>query len=222
MIESASSFLPSPAPASGAFGEKATPSSPGVGSKSGRATEAGLRLLPTDIIQLSPSAQRKSSAGAKGLTEEEKAEVADLKRRDAEIRRHEQAHANAGGPYAGAPSYTNARGPDARSYAVAGTTPIDVTPISGDPAATVRKMETVKRAALSPAEPSAQDRKVAAQADAEKRVAQAEAARERAELPDETGAGERPVDAPVEAVVAAYGAGAGRQPSISTFFDLIA
>ncbi len=118
MIEGASAFPPSPAPASGAFGEKATPSSPSVDSKSGRSAEAGLRLLPTDIIQLSPSAVRKSSAGAKGLTEEEKAEVADLKRRDAEIRRHEQAHANAGGPYAGAPSYTYARGPDGRSYAV--------------------------------------------------------------------------------------------------------
>ena len=83
-------------------------------------------------------------------------------------------------------------------------------------------METVKRAALSPAEPSAQDRKVAAQADAEKRAAQAEAARERAELPEETGAGERPVDAPVEVIVAAYGGAAGLQPNFSAFFDLVA
>lgn len=220
MIEGASAFLTSPAPAGGAVGNQAAPPSHERGANSGQRGDGVARRFPSDIIQLSSTAARES--GPDGLTEEEKAEVSDLKRRDAEIRRHEQAHANAGGPYAGAPSYTYARGPDGRSYAVAGTTPIDVTPVSGDPAATVRKMETVKRAALSPAEPSAQDRKVAAQADAEKRAAQAEAASERAELPDETGAGERPVDAPAEAVVAAYGGGAGQQPNFSALFDMVA
>ncbi len=187
MIEGASAFIPSPTPADGAFRDAATLLSLRYDSKSGPGAEADGRRLPTDIIQLSASAARKAGAGADGLTEEEKAEVADLKRQDAETRRHEQAHANAGGPYAGAPSYTYERGPDGRSYAVAGTTPIDVTAISGDPAATSRKMETVKRAALAPAEPSAQDRKVAAQADAEKRAAQAElTAQSTAELTDDT------------------------------------
>lgn len=228
MIESASAFIPSPAPADDAFRDVAALLSPRHDSKSGPGAEADARRLPTDIIQLSASAARNAGAGADGLTEEEKAEVADLKRQDAETRRHEQAHANTGGPYAGAPSYTYERGPDGHSYAVAGTTPIDVTPISGDAGATVRKMETVKRAALAPAEPSAQDRKAAAQADAEKRAAQAEStAQSTSELTDETdprqiSAVAPPVEAPVEPMFTAYSAGAGQQPNVSALFDLIA
>lgn len=235
MIENASAFIPSPVPADGALRDVATLNSPGHDSNSAPGTEADVRRLPTDIIKLSASAARKAGAGAEGLTEEEKAEVADLKRRDAETRRHEQAHATAGGPYAGAPSYTYERGPDGRSYAVAGTTPIDVSPISGDAAATMRKMEMVKRAALAPAEPSAQDRKVAAQADAEMRAAQAEATAEStSELEGETdpaqaGAAEPPAEpsreAPAEPMVTAYGSsggGAGRQPNVSALLDLIA
>jgi hypothetical protein len=47
---------------------------------------------------------------------------------------------------------------------VAGEVAIDISPVSGDPAATLAKAEQVRRAALAPAEPSAQDRSVAAQA----------------------------------------------------------
>lgn len=236
MIEAASAFIPAPAPAGGALRDAATLLSPGQDSKAGSDAETGARRLPTEIIQLSASAVRKAGAGADALTEEEKAEVADLKRRDAETRRHEQAHATAGGPYSGAPSYTYERGPDGRSYAVAGSTPIDVSPISGDPSATARKMETVKRAALAPAEPSAQDRKVAAQAEAEMRAAQAEAtARSTSELTGETGPrragavappaeppGQSPGRSPGQAMFAAYGGGAGRQPDFSALLDLIA
>ena len=55
-------------------------------------------------------------------------------------------------------------------YAVGGEVSIDSSPVEGDPAATITKMEQVKRAALAPAEPSGQDRSVASSA------AQAEAA----------------------------------------------
>lgn len=227
MIEAASAFIPAPAPADGAFRDTAILLSPGPDSKSGPGAETVGRRLPTDIIQLSDSAARKVGAGPDGLTEEEKAEVADLKRRDAETRRHEQAHATAGGPYAGAPSYTYERGPDGRSYAVAGTTPIDVTPISGDASATIRKMETVKRAARAPAEPSAQDRKVAAQADAEKRKAQAERTAEGTSgLTGKTDPRQiSAVEPPTEPIVGAYGGGggsAGRRPDVSALLDLIA
>ena len=238
MIETASAFIPALAPAGGAFRDAATLLFPGPDSKSGADAETGARRLPTEIIQRSASAVRKAGAGADALTEEEKAEVAGLKRRDAETRRHEQAHATAGGPYAGAPSYTYERGPDGRSYAVAGSTPIDVSPISGDPSATVRKMETVKRAALAPTEPSAQDRKVAAQAETEMRAARAEAtAQSTSELTGETGprrAGavappakspvEPPGKSPGQSLFAAYGGGggAGRQPDVSALLDLIA
>lgn len=52
-------------------------------------------------------------------------------------------------------------------YAVGGRVRIDVSAVSGDPAATLRKMQQVRRAALAPAEPSSQDRRVASRASAE-------------------------------------------------------
>jgi hypothetical protein len=87
-----------------------------------------------------------------------------MKARDREVRRHEQAHAAAGGAYSATPSYSTERAPDDQLYAVAGTIPIDASPVGGDPAATIRKMGFVKRAALPPADPSGQDRAVASQA----------------------------------------------------------
>lgn len=105
-----------------------------------------------------------SQAGPETLTSEERAEVEGLKRRDQEVRTHEQAHSAAGGPYTGQPSFQFERGPDGRFYAVSGEVKIDTSEIPGNPAATIRKMEAVKRAALAPAQPSAQDRQVAAEA----------------------------------------------------------
>ncbi len=113
----------------------------------------------------------KDEKGADGLTEEERQKVEELKRRDAEVRAHEQAHAAAGGPYAGAPRFRFTRGPDGRFYAVAGEVSIDTSAIPGNPQATIRKMQQVKRAALAPHEPSAQDRRVAAEA--ERKIIQA-------------------------------------------------
>jgi|TARA_B100000315_G_scaffold159283_1_gene147798 hypothetical protein len=123
----------------------------------------------------------KSATNPSGLSEAELKLVAELKARDAEVRRHEQAHANAGGQYSGQPSYSYQRGPDGGNYAVGGSTPIDVSPIAGNPDATIRKMEVVKRAAMAPAEPSGQDRAVASRAQAEESKARAEAAAQRRE-----------------------------------------
>ncbi|WP_439887286.1 putative metalloprotease CJM1_0395 family protein [Pseudomonas sp. MBLB4123] len=100
--------------------------------------------------------------------------LAELASRDRDVRAHEQAHAAVGGPYAGAPSYSYSRGPDGRLYAAAGEVAIDLAVVANDPAATVRKMEVVVRAALAPAEPSAQDLRVAAQAQAQMVQARAE------------------------------------------------
>jgi|SRR5690606_28964397 len=106
-------------------------------------------------------------------------EIADLASRDREVRAHEQAHAAVGGAHAGAPTYTIKRGPDGKNYLVGGEVSIDTGPVPNDPEATLRKMELVQRAALAPAEPSAQDRRVAAQASAQAAVARAELARQR-------------------------------------------
>lgn len=88
--------------------------------------------------------------------------VEQLKTRDREVRAHEAAHLAAAGSLAtrGA-TYSYQQGPDGQSYAIGGEVGIDISPVSGDPAATLSKAETVRRAALAPANPSGQDFMVA-------------------------------------------------------------
>ncbi|HEX4910434.1 MAG TPA: putative metalloprotease CJM1_0395 family protein [Permianibacter sp.] len=94
------------------------------------------------------------------------AQVSELKGRDREVRAHEAAHAAVGGQYAGAPVFQYQKGPDGRRYAVGGEVSIDASPVPDNPQATIRKLETVRAAALAPADPSPQDRQVAARATA--------------------------------------------------------
>ena len=108
--------------------------------------------------------------------EQELQQIKELKARDTEVRMHEQAHAAVGGQYAGSPSYEYQRGPDGTNYAVGGEVPIDVGVINGDPQATIEKMQTVRAAALAPAEPSGADRAIAADATQKIAAAQAELA----------------------------------------------
>ncbi|MET1256900.1 putative metalloprotease CJM1_0395 family protein [Aliikangiella maris] len=89
-------------------------------------------------------------------------QIDKLKRRDREVRAHEAAHANAGGQYAGAPQLSFKIGPDGKRYAVAGEVSINTSKVADNPQATIDKMAQVRRAALAPASPSAQDFKVAA------------------------------------------------------------
>lgn len=147
---------------------------------------SGLPSMPQASAGTSAPAPQKSGGLNQPLSKEEQAQVAKLKARDAEVRAHEQAHKNVGGQYAGAISYEFQKGPDGRSYAVGGEVPIDASEIAGDPEATIEKMRIVKAAALAPAEPSAQDRKVAALADAQMMKAQAELNTQRTEGADPT------------------------------------
>lgn len=119
-------------------------------------------------------AASKRDAHSQPISEAELRQIEKLSSRDREVRAHEQAHAAVGGRFAGAPSYSFKRGPDGRSYAVGGEVGIDTGAVKGDPLATLRKMEQVQRAALAPADPSAQDRRVAAQAATMAMRAQAE------------------------------------------------
>lgn len=89
--------------------------------------------------------------------------VQQLKARDREVRAHEAAHAAVGGQYVTrGPSFTMQRGPDGRSYAIGGEVSIDASAVANDPEATLIKSETVRRAALAPAQPSPQDFRIAA------------------------------------------------------------
>ena len=106
--------------------------------------------------------------------QQDAAQIKELKARDTEVRIHEQAHASVGGQYAGSPSYEYQRGPDGTNYAVGGEVQIDVAEIAGDPQATIEKMQTVRAAALAPAEPSGADRAIAADATQKLAAAQAE------------------------------------------------
>ncbi len=90
--------------------------------------------------------------------------IEQLKARDAEVRIHEQAHATVGGTYTGSPSYSYETGPDGKRYIVDGEVSVDLSRVPNDPRATIVKMRKVHDAALAPAEPSAQDRKVAQKA----------------------------------------------------------
>ena len=121
----------------------------------------------------------KSTTG-KELSEEEQAEVEDLKERDQEVRTHEQAHKSAGGQYAAAPTYSYERGPDGKQYVTDGEVSIDIGEES-DPQDTINKMQVVKRAAMAPAEPSAQDRRVYAEASQKEAQARQELNEQKAE-----------------------------------------
>lgn len=99
------------------------------------------------------------------LTEEQQSEVLALKNRDQEVRSHEQAHLSAAGGIAiSGAHYSYTTGPDGIRYATGGDVGIDVSAVSGDPQATLQKAETIRRAALAPANPSSQDQSVAAMA----------------------------------------------------------
>lgn len=126
----------------------------------------------TDTQASSSTGEEKSSVEAKQAVdkaeqvqaERAQAELQELKKRDQEVRTHEQAHMAMGGQHAGAVSYEYQTGPDGVRYAVGGEVPIDVSEVADDPQATLEKMMLIQRAALAPAEPSSQDRQVAAQA----------------------------------------------------------
>ncbi len=105
------------------------------------------------------------SADKRELTEAQAREVEKLQLRDRTVRSHEQAHIAAGGAYVRSGArYEFERGPDGKNYAVGGEVSIDTSPVKGDPEATIRKMQTIRNAALAPADPSGTDRAVAAQA----------------------------------------------------------
>ncbi len=125
------------------------------------------------------SAEKSGPEDPQELTEEEQKQVDELKKRDAEVRAHEQAHAAVGGSYASAPTYEFQTGPDNKQYAVGGEVQIDAAPVPNDPKATIEKMDIVIRAALAPQEPSAQDKKVAAEAQKNRSEAQAELAKQK-------------------------------------------
>ncbi|MBF0550131.1 MAG: hypothetical protein HQK60_06315 [Deltaproteobacteria bacterium] len=139
-------------------------STPSVASGPTTPTRNGQTDPLTGKKKATPEEHKKGSSPGQ-LSDKDQRVVEQLRKRDQEVKTHEQAHLAAAGAYAtSGATYTYETGPDGQSYAVGGEVSIDTTPVKGDPAATIMKMETVQRAALAPASPSGQDQKVAAAA----------------------------------------------------------
>ncbi|KQV46104.1 putative metalloprotease CJM1_0395 family protein [Duganella sp. Root336D2] len=122
------------------------------------------------------SATRSESTQAAQLqySPEDQAKIDQLKTRDLKVRQHEQAHLAAAGSLAtSGATYTYQRGPDGVNYAVGGEVNIDTSP-GRTPEETIAKARQVQAAALAPADPSGQDRSVAASAGQMALQAQAE------------------------------------------------
>ena len=120
------------------------------------------RALEESQVDRAIQARRQEDAAEQRQLEAELQQIQKLAERDREVRAHEQAHQSVGGEFAGAMSLTTERGPDGKQYAVAGEVMIDTSKVADDPRATQDKAETIRRAALAPAAPSSQDRRVAA------------------------------------------------------------
>ncbi len=142
------------------------------------------------VVSLSPQAQQavtESEASGEseevstedeaeeGLTDEEKAAVEALQKRDSEVHAHEQAHISAGAGLTSGATFTYEQGPDGKRYAVGGEVSIDTSPAQS-PEATIQKAQTIRQAALAPVDPSGQDMSVAALATRMEAAARQEAA----------------------------------------------
>lgn len=138
------------------------------------------------------------------LTEEEKREVQRLKEIDRKVRQHEMAHlAAAAGIAVSGANFEYQRGPDGVNYAVGGEVSIDVSKES-DPDATIEKARKISAAALAPADPSPQDRQVAAKAramEAEARVEKTQEQQEEAAETEQVQENQGPVEPTIEGSV---------------------
>lgn len=124
------------------------------------------------------------------------AQIARLKQIEVKVKAHEAAHKAVGGNLASSASYSYTRGPDGRSYITGGEVQINMSD-GKTPEETISRMQQVIRAALAPADPSGQDRAVAAQAAS--RMSQAQQEKLQAENPTAKPDPGRPIDPAEEA-----------------------
>jgi hypothetical protein len=119
---------------------------------------------PASVEAIAQTA-KSGSAQSGQYSPEQLNQIAELKARDQEVRAHEQAHLSAAGGIAvSGARFTFVTGPDGQRYATGGEVNIDVSEVAGNPEATLRKAETIRRAALAPASPSGPDQSIAAKA----------------------------------------------------------
>lgn len=118
-------------------------------------------------------------------------QLQQLQQRDRVVRGHEQAHlAASGGLAMGGASFSYQLGSDGKQYAIGGEVRIDVSP-GQTPQETLSKAQQIRSAALAPADPSPQDRAVAAQAAMMQLQANAELAQQQNSGGSQSEAGKR-------------------------------
>jgi hypothetical protein len=117
---------------------------------------------------------------------QQRAAVAQLSPTDRHVRAHEMAHLTVAGTYAiGGPSYTFTIGPDGQMYATGGDVQMDAAPDPSDPKKTIEKARVIEAAANAPADPSSQDRRVAAMAAQMEQTAQRQVQQEQEDRTDD-------------------------------------
>lgn len=122
-----------------------------------------------------------TTSASKELTPDELRVVRQLEQTDRQVRAHEQAHLSVGADLVrGGPTYSYEVGPDDKRYAVGGEVSIDASP-ARTPEATIPKAQHIRSTALAPADPSAQDYRVAAAASQMEINARMELAQQRSE-----------------------------------------
>lgn len=108
------------------------------------------------------AARRDKQAAETELSPQEQRRIAELKRIDAAVRAHEQAHIAVGRELiTSGPNYQYTYGPDGKRYAVGGEVGIDTSP-EREPEANIDKGQRIQDTALAPVDPSPQDYRVAA------------------------------------------------------------
>jgi hypothetical protein len=141
--------------------------------------QAALRAQQREDSEAATTVEPESQRPEREAQPGDKRAVDELRQRDREVRGQERSHRSAGAEYAGASEIDTQVGPDGQRYAVAGSTPIDVSPVPNNPEETLRKMKVVRGAATAPASPSDADGKVAEEADRQALQARAELAAQR-------------------------------------------
>jgi hypothetical protein len=135
----------------------------------------------SDALEEKVATDKTNPTSRQTLSKEEQQAVKELAARDREVKAHEAAHKAAGGSLTGPASYSYTTGPDGKRYATGGEVSVDTSGVPGDPQATLAKANRIRAAALAPAKPSGQDRKVAAQAAQMAADARAEIAKQKRE-----------------------------------------
>ncbi len=206
-------------PPPGAGDAPPPPGAPPPGAKDAKPADAPAGPpAAADEAETEAGAETDAGPGPKSPEDLEPAELRqleELKARDREVRAHEQAHKAAAGQHGGAVSYEYQSGPDGKKYAVGGEVSVDLSPVRGDPQATVQKMQQVRRAALAPADPSSADRGVAARAAQLAQEAQVALRQERAAAAedDPAASGETPGAEPTGEAASAGPDAKGTPPS---------